>query len=213
MADEAQASSLPVLWSCLAAHAAVLHLHGVSRYALPRKCSGLFPSTPTSDRLMAGAEGRGSPRTRATTPWTRRRLVSAGYSILSRSAEAGVDAFAGGGRDALFLFFQGHPEYEPNSLALEFKRDLQRYLTGARETPPELPRGVFGGEGLERLSALLEAARTDRRPELMARWPLASQMMLADQSWRAPAARLLRNWLVSAVEADLPRDMARRRSA
>ena len=61
-----------------------------------------------------------------------------GYAILSRSDEAGADIFLRSG-NAPFVFFQGHPEYEPNTLLHEYKRDVRRYLTGERDTYPAMP--------------------------------------------------------------------------
>ena len=199
LADWTVAAGVPTLWSCLAAHAAVLHLDGVHRHPLSEKCSGLFACAPVGDdAFLSGLHAPWMTPHSRNNALDEAELVARGYHILSRSAEAGVDAFVRRGRGAAALFLQGHPEYEPSSLALEFKRDLQRYLTGARETPPCLPRGVFAASTHARLSRLAEAARRERRPELMASWPLASELSLTPEVWRAPATRLLRNWLESA---------------
>ena len=204
LADWTLAAGVPSLWSCLAAHAAVLHLDGVQRRPLPQKCSGLFACAPVGgDPLLSGLYAPWMTPHSRNNALDEAELVAAGHDILSRSAEAGVDAFVRRGRGAASLFLQGHPEYEPNSLALEFKRDLQRYLTGARETPPGLPRGVFAAATHARLSRLAEAARRDRRPELMASWPLSSELTLTPEVWRAPATRLIRNWLESACEDEV----------
>jgi homoserine O-succinyltransferase/O-acetyltransferase len=199
LADWAAEAELPTLWSCLAAHAAVLHLDGIGRRRLPRKCSGLYARLPAApdDALLAGCPGV------AVTPHSRSNaldeaeLRAAGYLVLTRSPEAGVDSFVRRGRGGLMLFLQGHPEYEPNALALEFRRDLKRYLDGAADGLPALPAGVFGEGTAHRLEALLDAARRDRRPGLMALWPPPAELVLAADTWRAPAARLYRNWLAS----------------
>ncbi len=210
LADWAWSAAVPTLWSCLAAHAAVLHLDGVPRRPLAQKCSGVFACAPVgSDPLVEGLDQTW------ITPHSRGNglhepdLVSRGYRILSRSPQAGVDAFVRRGGTAAFLFLQGHPEYDQASLMLEFKRDLQRYLLGARVAPPALPQGVFEPPAHARMAALLDAARSDRSPELMARWPPASQMGLTAETWRAPAARLLRNWLASAQAAERPAPLRR----
>ena len=204
LADWTVAAGVPSLWSCLAAHAAVLHLDSVHRHPLPEKCSGLFACAPVGDdAFLSGLNAPWMTPHSRNNALAEAELVAAGYDILSRSAEAGVDAFIRRGRGATALFLQGHPEYEPNSLALEFKRDLQRYLTGARETPPSLPCGVFAADTQGRLSRLAEAARRDRRPELMAGWPLSSELTLTPEVWRTPATRLLRNWLESACEDEV----------
>ena len=201
LAQWAEASAVASLWSCLAAHAAVLHLDGVARRPLAAKCSGLYacaPATPGEPMLAGLGPHWITPHSRCNA-LDEAELGSRGYTVLARSPQAGLDSFmrrgAGG---AAMLFLQGHPEYEPSSLAFEFRRDLQRYLEGARESLPALPHGAFGETTAQRLEALLLHARQERRPELMRRWPPPSQIALAADTWRAPAARLCRNWLASA---------------
>ena len=207
LADWAREQGPPSLWSCLAAHAAVLHLDGVERRPLAAKCSGLFDCVPVrdadgGDRLLDGLEAPWvAPHSRANA-LAETELAARGYRVLTRSPEAGVDAFVRlSGRGAPMLMLQGHPEYDVASLALEFKRDLQRYLDAQRDSPPALPCGVFGERTVERLEALVRDAMSDRRPALMARWP--AQMVLAQNTWREPAVRLLRNWLMTPVHDDI----------
>ena len=90
------------------------------------------------------------------------------------------------------------------------RRPLARKCSGlfachaaAPDDPLLLGRpGPGGGSGPARgrtLQARLDAAREDRRPELMSRWPPSSEITLAVDSWRDPAVRLYRNWLRSAA--------------
>src|SRR5436190_1827131 len=51
--DWACTNTLSAYWSCLAAHAAVLHLDGVSRRRLPVKCSGVYSCKVQGDYLEA----------------------------------------------------------------------------------------------------------------------------------------------------------------
>ncbi len=209
LVDWADAAALPTLWSCLAAHAAVLHLDGVLRRPLARKCSGLFPCTPVAEAepLLAGLEdGWIAPHSRGNA-LDAAELSTRGYSVLTRSNEAGVDSFVRRSGPGLFLFLQGHLEYDAGSLVLEFKRDLRRYADGLRTELPVLPRNLFGPETSYLMEALVEVVRRDRRPELMRGWPPAAEIAVAANTWRAPAARLVRNWLASAhvgVEAGEP---------
>jgi homoserine O-succinyltransferase len=64
-----------------------------------------------------------------------RDLTNKGYVVLTRSAEAGVDIFA---RDEehLTLFFQGHPEYDGDTLAREYRRDALRAVGGGKTPEP-----------------------------------------------------------------------------
>ncbi len=74
---------------------------------------------------------------------------------------AGVDAFAK--QDgSFFLFFQGHPEYDADTLFREYRRDVARFLGGEREAYPALPQNYFDDVA----TALAEAFadRAMRRP-------------------------------------------------
>ena len=44
---------------------------------------------------------------------------------------------------SLFLFLQGHPEYEAGTLLREYRRDIARFLRGEREHYPAVPQGYF----------------------------------------------------------------------
>jgi homoserine O-succinyltransferase len=55
---------------------------------------------------------------------------------------AGVDTFVRE-RRSLFLFFQGHPEYDADTLPREYRRDVARFLRGERDSYPDLPKEYF----------------------------------------------------------------------
>jgi len=136
-------SGMPAVWSCLAAHAAVLCLHGIERRRLDEKLSGIFRCTRMSDDPLVAALPPAwyLPHSRLNT-LDASRLVRAGYEIVSCSEEAGVDAFMLRDR-ACFVFYQGHPEYEPGTLFREYRRDVGRFLAGTMDRYPEMPRAYF----------------------------------------------------------------------
>src|SRR6185295_10094709 len=121
-------------------------------------------------------------------------LLACGYRVLTRSEDAGVDAFVKE-RGSLFVFLQGHPEYEAVTLLLEFRRDIGRYLRGQRQTYPPVPQGYFDEETVEALIALRDRALTDRREELLAEFPLEKAAAKVTNTWRSTAESLYRNWL------------------
>ena len=140
--DAAARRAIPTLWSCLAAHAAVLRLDGVSRQRLPRKLSGVYQCR----------EGAGTRTWRCAH--SRHNEVSEGallnneYRIVARladqgigRADAGVDAFVHASLP--FLYLQGHPEYHPATLPREYARDLQRHLADGGSVVPSPPAGAF----------------------------------------------------------------------
>src|SRR2546423_12282332 len=156
-----------ILWG-LAAHAGILHIDGIVRRPLGDKRFGVFECVRVTDHpLTAAAPSRlRMPHSR----WNEipeEALLACGYRVLTRSEDAGVDAFVKQ-RKSLFVFLQGHPEYEAVTLLLEFRRDIGRFLRGERDTYPPAPHGYFDQETVEALIALRERALIDRREELLA---------------------------------------------
>src|SRR5207344_3095536 len=103
--------------------------------------------------------------------------------ILTRSKEAGVDAFVKE-RGSLFVFLQGHPEYEAVTLLLEYRRDIGRYLRGERDTYPDMPEGYLDDEMVLKLTALRQRALADQREELLSEFPIAVAANQVTNTWR-----------------------------
>jgi homoserine O-succinyltransferase/O-acetyltransferase len=201
LADWAEENAVPVIWSCLAAHAAVLHLDGIQRSRFSEKLSGIFDCEVVLDRhpLATGLPSRwGCPHSRYHGV-AEEKLAAHGYEILSRSDEAGVDVFLKQ-KAAPFLFFQGHPEYEGRTLLLEYKRDLRRYMSGEKDEYPIAPENCFDRDTDTALATLRQdGLRAGRGPQM-----LESVLNLVDgaactSSWRPAAVRLYENWLATVV--------------
>ena len=122
-------------------------------------------------------------------------LQRCGYGLLTRAEATGPDAFFKRA-SSLFVFLQGHPEYDADSLNREFKRDIARFLGGERDTFPELPQGVFDAKHCAEIEAFARAAVTHRMPDLLdaAAAILATVPALAAQ-WQKAAGLFYRNWL------------------
>ena len=77
MVDWAKTNTRSTIWSCLAAHAAVLHLDGIERQRLDAKCSGVYDCFKVADHWLTDDLPRRSGfRTRASmssgrTSWQR----------------------------------------------------------------------------------------------------------------------------------------------
>ncbi len=191
--DWAESNGVSTVWSCLAAHAAVLHLDGVRRRHLKEKLSGVFACERAADHpLLSGVEAPLTPHSRQNE-LVEGDLTAAGYQVLTRSPQAGVDLFV---RDqgALFVFFQGHPEYDADSLLREYCRDVGRYLRGEHEGHPSPPHGYFSAATVHALKALASEAARDRGLHLMARYLEITGQAPAD-TWRVNAQRVYANWL------------------
>ncbi|MGH6715940.1 MAG: homoserine O-succinyltransferase MetA [Bradyrhizobium sp.] len=195
--DWARENTVSSVYSCLAVHGAVLHIDGVRRRALPAKCIGVFAQTKTRDHpLMHHVPASFKTPHARWNEVQEKPLASCGYSVLAKSAEAGVDCFVKQQKNSLFVHFQGHPEYEARSLLGEYRRDMGRFLRRESEVCPTIPSGYFDKEAEETLTAFRQKALSDRRPELFAGFPadrLASDLR---DVWHPPAMRIYRNWLV-----------------
>ena len=191
----AEEHTVSTVWSCLAAHAAVFHLDGITRHPLGDKRFGVFDCAKVGEHPLTHDLG---PQFQVPhSRWNELReddLRARGYEILTRSVEAGVDTFARQGR-SLFVFFQGHPEYDAASLLGEYRRDLGRFLRHERETCPPLPRGYFDAATSALLTDFAARAQADRREDILAAFPLASAEQGVRHAWRDNAARIYRNWL------------------
>jgi homoserine O-succinyltransferase len=210
LVDWAKDNTVSTMWSCLAAHAAVLHLDGIERQRLPAKLAGLYEFERVSDHVLL----RGIDK-RVHTPHSRlnglsaRELVQSGYELLTHSEAAGVDAFVKSGR-SLFVFLQGHPEYEPDSLYREYRRDMTRFLAGQQETCPSLPQNYFGPKTAREFMDFAETARKERTPGLIESFPAC--VSPDGERSHASALRLFANWLayVADVKDTQPRAAAER---
>ena len=109
--DWAERHTHSAVWSCLAAHAAVLHIDGIVRRPLRDKRFGVFECERVSDHpLTATVPARLQMPHSRWNEIAEDALMTCGYRVLTRSEDAGVDAFVKQ-RKSLFVFFQGHPEY------------------------------------------------------------------------------------------------------
>ena len=195
LVDWAEHNAVPAIWSCLAAHAAVHRLDGIGRRTLDDKCFGVFDCQRVAEHALT--QGVEWPMRVPHSRWNdvpEQALVAAGYEVLTRSPEAGVDAFVRPGQ-SLFVFFQGHPEYQPLTLLREYRRDVGRFLKGERATYPALPVAYFDDATTRRLLAFRGRAVADRRAALIVEFPLVPAASRWTDAWHTSASRIYRNWL------------------
>lgn len=193
MVEWAKTNTRSTIWSCLAAHAAVLHLDGIERRRLETKCSGIYGCDKVSHSWLT--ENVPSPLKISHSRLNELRagdLAARGYQLLTVSPEAGVDIFSKQ-LGSQFFFFQGHPEYDALSLEREYLRDVSRFLAGQRDSYPTLPAYYFDTETEQRLSNFERRARVERRPGLGAELP--DRALRLDIAAGAAATAIFRNWL------------------
>jgi homoserine O-succinyltransferase len=192
--DWAEANTISTILSCLAAHAGVRYFSGVARRALPKKCSGVFGfERVRADRLTEGEGPWIVPHSRHNG-LDEQELTRNGYAILTHSSSTGVDMFVkqmGG----LMVFLQGHLEYERDTLAREYRRDLGRRLGGEFGELPQMPQDYFPAEAERVLREFCARALVERRPDVMASYPEIGLGGAAQSPWRRSTMLFYRNWL------------------
>jgi homoserine O-succinyltransferase/O-acetyltransferase len=200
--DWAKDRTVSTVWSCLAVHGAVLHDDQIERRKLADKCIGIFDQKKMLDHPLL----EGVPAT-LRIPHARWNeidedaLTAKGYSVLTRSAEAGVDTFIKQQDQSLFVYFQGHPEYDAHSLLGEYRRDIGRFLRGESEGYPAMPRNYFDHQAEALLAAFKRRATAARDNgsaqgnDMFARFPVERVAITLTKPWQGAAVQIYRNWL------------------
>jgi homoserine O-succinyltransferase len=200
LVDWAGEHAIPTIWSCLAAHAAVLHLDGIKRRPFREKLSGVFDCTKAADHaIVAGAASRWRVPHSRYNELPEDALASGGYCIVSRLQGAGADMFVKQ-RSSLFLFVQGHLEYDSRALFREYRRDIRRFLSGERDSYPEMPSGYFDEKVAVALGAFRRLALENRSVDLLLEFPAFMAQRKLSHTWRRPALRIYANWLSCVLE-------------
>jgi homoserine O-succinyltransferase len=197
--DWARDNTAAAAFSCLAAHAAVLHLDGIERRRLPEKRSGVYVNKVVCETGMS-LPGTLSTCHSRLNEVPKRDLQRHGYSVISEAAGDHVDVFARSWASN-FLFLQGHPEYAPDSLMKEYRRDVGRFLNGQRPAYPAIPENYFDAPTVRAMEAYRVIAERQPDPHLLEAFPAATLR-------RDLVARLARSadavfdyWLSSLVDA------------
>lgn len=203
--DWAESHTITSIFSCLAAHAAVLHLDGIMRRPLARKQFGVFTAIRSDDDplFLNVPHAFAIPHSRRNeTP--DHALAAHGYRVLTRLEEGGADIFVreppGHSR---FVFMQGHPEYDSTTLGREYLRDMGHFLQGEIPASPAIPAHYFDPATEARLIAAraANAALEVHTGIVEAALPLPQ--------WRGVSVRLFANWLNAAATAKARRATSR----
>ncbi len=110
---------------CWGAQAALYHHYGVGKHELPEKIFGVFDHEVLKPRakLLSGFDERFvAPHSRHTDVRADEIEATGKIELLAISEEAGV--FLAATPDCRQVFVTGHPEYDSDTLDLEYRRDL-----------------------------------------------------------------------------------------
>jgi homoserine O-succinyltransferase len=193
----AQQNVTSILCSCLATHALLKHFHGIERQPLPSKRWGVYshrvgePDHPLLREINTRFD---VPHSRYNDI-SRAQFESAGLKVLVESEEAGVHMAASADQFRI-IYFQGHPEYDFNSLLKEYKREVLRFLGGELDAPPPFPEHYFSRRAGELASGWVEAAkRAGNAGRPVPPMPEREIETLLDNTWGDTAKAIVNNWL------------------
>ncbi|WP_042457619.1 homoserine O-acetyltransferase MetA [Neobacillus dielmonensis] len=125
-ANENVTSTLHICWG---AQAALYHYYGIDKFELTRKCSGIYAHQiiEQNDILLRGFDDQFyAPHSRYTDVSIEAIQSQSKLKLLAASKEAGVLLVAS--TDRKHVMITGHLEYESDTLAQEYERDLSRGL-------------------------------------------------------------------------------------
>jgi homoserine O-succinyltransferase/O-acetyltransferase len=207
LVDWAEDNTTSTIWSCLAAHAAVLHQDGIERRLFRDKLSGVFDCQKIADHeIVSGSAGQWCVPHSRFNDVPEQELAAKNYCVVSRVPGVGADMFVKQ-RKTLSIYLQGHPEYDAEALFREYRRDIRAFVARETDRYPELPRGYFDDETAARFDEFRIRAMRDRSTHVALTFPEAETHLAHD--WHEPAVRLYRNWLSYLLEHRHPGDRAR----
>ncbi|MEF2560702.1 MAG: homoserine O-succinyltransferase [Eggerthellaceae bacterium] len=134
----AKTNVFSTLYLCWGAQAGIYYHYGVQKHMRPEKLTGVFahhilkPSSP----LVRGLDDIiHSPHSRYTEVYAEDIAANQDLELISVSDEAGV--FIAKSTNSRHFFVFGHPEYDTDTLANEYHRDVKKGLD------PKMPKHYF----------------------------------------------------------------------
>ena len=123
---------------CWGAQAGLYYNYGIEKHVLDKKLSGVFlhQTLGGSQKLIRGYDDYFyAPHSRYTGVEREDVDKHPELTVLAQSEQAGVYLIIG--RNGREVYIMGHPEYDNDTLALEYRRDLEKGIS------PEIPENYF----------------------------------------------------------------------
>jgi len=178
--DYAKENSKSTLFICWAAQAALFHYYGIEKHFLQKKLSGIYlhrVKSPKSKIIQGITNNFPAPHSRYTEVLSSDIKTTDDLVLVSDSKEAGM--FIAESKTNKIVFISGHPEYDAETLQLEYERDLKKFLisetTLNQNEKPEVPTNYF---------------------------PSNNPALNPECTWKPYAEQLYRNWVEYYVCAD-----------
>ena len=128
-------STLHICWG---SQAGLYYHYGIPKYSLPKKLFGIYPHTllrPNSPLFRGFDDVFYAPQSRYTEVRAEDILKVPELELMAVSEQAGV--FVVKSQDNRRFFISGHLEYDPDTLAREYFRDVEKGL------PIDVPENYF----------------------------------------------------------------------
>ena len=168
--------------SCLATHAIFKLFYQEERILQSKKVWGVFShQLQNKDHPLVR-----NINTKFDTPHSHHYSISTeqaekhGVIVLVTSEEAGLHIATT--KDFRFVFTQGHPEYDTQSLLKEYKREYNRFHAGVRKDYPPLPKNYFSTPAQRLIQ------QSDVFPEKLL-------LPYLDNTWSDTSKAFFNNWL------------------
>lgn len=192
----AKDNATSVLCSCLSTHALMKFYYEIDRVPLPEKKWGVYNHRVTQPMhpLLRNINTRFDVPHSRHNAITRAHFEQAGLPILIESQTGGVH-MAVSPDHLRVVYFQGHPEYDRNSLLKEYKREVSRFLNDECDEPP-FPKNYFNEQAMTIASKYLGTATHARENGTpMPEFPEDAILEHLDNTWGDTGKAIFNNWL------------------
>ncbi|NVK31305.1 MAG: homoserine O-succinyltransferase [Gammaproteobacteria bacterium] len=183
------------LCSCLSSHAHFLYKHGIKRSKLPQKCWGVYEHRVSED-LHPLTRGINTQFKAAHSRWNETKasaMADAGLPVLVNSEDVGF--FLATSADGIrYVYLQGHPEYDTQSLLKEYKREIQRWADGLQAEPPFV-ENYFTAQAQAILREYVAKMGSMPASALKANFPETLLSSTLENTWRDTSRALINNWI------------------
>jgi len=186
-----------ILCSCLASHALLKFKHGIERQRLSQKKWGVYSHTiaQLDHPLIKNINTKFDAPHSRYNEITKSQLEQAGLLVLVESSEAGVHLAVSPDQFRI-IYFQGHPEYQANSLLKEYKREVYRYLKGECKSAPRYPEQYFSTKAIHIATQFIkQAEKAVNNGESLPKFPDKKLESHVHNTWGDTGKVIVNNWL------------------
>ncbi len=187
--------------SCLSTHALMKYFYQIDRVKRDRKKWGVFEHRVTQPNhpLLREINTRFDVPHSRWNSITRQQIEDAGLTVLIQSFDSEVH-MAVSPDQLRMVYFQGHPEYDINSLLKEYKRDLLGYFHGQNAQPP-YPENYFPIDARDLAERYIRQAQSAlEKGRELPEFPEDAFLPWLDNTWGDTAKAIFNNWLGSVYQ-------------